>query len=99
MTVHQEPKRHFAHFRMTKESGVVNQVWLCGWIEIIGELWKQINKKIFKNGRIDHIEIFMMVQLKVWSWVTSKVRLASFSYSDWCLKPLVCMRSIKNNKG
>jgi len=36
-----------------------------------------------------------MAKLKDWSWVTSKVRLACFSYLDWCLEPLVCMRSIK----
>jgi len=44
---------------------------------------------------IDHIEIFTIVKLKVWLWVWSKVRLASFSYSDRCLEPLVCMKSIK----
>ena len=53
--------------------------------------------KIFKSGRIDHIEVFTMVQLKVWSWITLKVHLACFSYSDWCLNPLVCMKSIKKN--
>jgi len=62
---------------------------------IIGELWKQRNKKVFKNGRVDYIEVFTMVQLQVWSWITSKVRLTCFSYSGWCLKHLLCMRTVK----
>jgi len=43
------------------------------------ELWKQMNKKIFRNGNIDHIEIFMVAQqLKVWSWVIAKIRFNVF---------------------
>jgi len=90
---------HFTQFRLIEESVVVNRIWLCVWITIIGELWKHRNEKIFINGHINHLEIFSMVQFKVWSWVTSKVRLTCFSYSDWCLEPLVCMRSIKKYKG
>ena len=95
LIVHQETKMHFSQFRMVEESEVVNRIWLCMWITIIGELWKQRNKKIFRNGHIDHMEIFSRTQLKVWSWVTSNVCLSRFSYSNWCLKPLVCIRSIK----
>jgi len=97
--VHQETKMFFSQFRLMEESAVVNRIWLCVWIAVIGELWKHRNKKIFKNWRVDHSEIFSMAQLKVWSWVTVKVCLACFSYSDWCLEPLVCMRSIRKDKG
>ena len=93
---HYEPKKHFAQFRLTKESKVVNNIWSCVWITVIGELWKQRNKKIFRNKTIDHSEIFMMVQLEVWSWVTAKVRLTCFSYSNWCL---ACIRSVIKNSG
>lgn len=61
-TVHQKPKMHFSQFRMAKESEVVYEIWLCVWIAVIGELWKQRNKKIFRNGNIYHIEIFMVAQ-------------------------------------
>jgi len=62
-----DPKKHFTQFRLTKESEVVNNIWFCLWIAVVGELLKQRNKKIFRNGTIDHGEIFTMVQLKVWS--------------------------------
>jgi len=32
----------------------------CVWITVIGEMLKHRNKKIFRNGRIDHLEIFSM---------------------------------------
>ena len=44
-----------------KVSETVNQLWDCMWIIVVGELQKQRNKKIFKNDRIDHIEVFTMV--------------------------------------
>ena len=59
---------HFSQFRLIEESVVVNRIWLCVWITIIGDLWKHKNKKISKNEHIDHSKIFSMVQLKVWSW-------------------------------
>jgi len=83
-TIHHEPKMHFSQFRMIEESEFVNQIWLCVY-SIIGELWKQKNKKMFRNENVDHLEIFTMEQLNVWSSVTVKVRLTCFSYSDWCL--------------
>jgi len=95
-TDHWEPKKNtFLNFKMTRVNEVVNQIWGCMWITIVGKLWRHRNHKTFKNGRIDHIEIFTMSQLKVWLWFSSKVQLASFFYSDWCLEPLVCMKSIK----
>ena len=82
IVVHQESKMFFSQFRLIEEIIVVNRIWLCVWITFIGELWKYKNKEIFRNGRVDHLEIFSMAQLKVWSLVASKVRLACFSYSD-----------------
>jgi len=49
---------------------------------------------IFKDGVVDHYEILSLAQLKVWSWLSSKVSSAYFSYSDWCLAPLICLRHL-----
>jgi len=65
------------------------------WIAVVGELWNHRNRKVFRSGRVDHIEIFAMSQVKAWSWVVCKVRGAGFSFSDWCLEPMICMRSVK----
>lgn len=44
-----------------------NRVWECKWVANNGELWKYRNNFIFKNGEVDHVEIFTVIQLKVWS--------------------------------
>ena len=56
---------HFSQFMTAKESEVVNQIWLCVWRAVVGKLWKQRNKKIFRNENINHIEIFTVAQHKV----------------------------------
>jgi len=50
-----------------------------------------MNNVIFKGGVVGVLELFVLVQLKVWSWITSKSHSTYFSYSNWYLDPLVCM--------
>jgi len=69
------------------------------WIVVIGKIWKQRNLIIFKNGRVNGLEIFTLVQLKVWSWLTSRVNGVSFTYVQWCLDPLACLKSFKSKGG
>jgi len=63
---------------------------------VVGELWKHRNKRIFRDGRIDHNEIFTLAEVKAWSWIKSKAHGVCFSFSNWFLKPLVCMKSVKS---
>ena len=51
---------------------------------------------MFENGRVDLVEVFTVVQRKTWSWVTVKEKLVVFSYSNWCMEPLCCMRYLKD---
>ena len=60
-------------------------MWGCIWVVVIGEIWKQMNKVTLKNDRINHVEIYVMTQLKVWLWITCKKHLANFTYSEWCI--------------
>ena len=94
-TEHCDPKMHFSNFKISGMSKRVNQILGCVWVAVVADLWKHRNKSIFNSDRVNHIEIFIMVQVKVWSWVSFKVRRVSFSYSDWCLESLVCMISIR----
>jgi len=71
---------------MSNAPASVNEVW--------GVVWKHRNSVIFKGGVVDVLEAFILVQLKAWSWVTSKSQCAHFSFSDWCINPLVCMKMI-----
>jgi len=40
------------------------------------------------------LEVFVVAQRKVWTWITSKEKDAKLSYSDWCLKPTICMNFV-----
>jgi len=43
---------------------------------------------MFKNARANGIEVFTLVQVKVWSWITNKYSKATFAYLEWCLHPI-----------
>ncbi|KAK8470303.1 hypothetical protein PHAVU_004G108700, partial [Phaseolus vulgaris] len=76
LVLHCDAQMHFKMFKL---------------IGIVSEIWNHRNNVVFKNGRVDLVEVFTMVQRKIWSWVTVKERLVDFSYSYWCLEPLYCM--------
>lgn len=65
------------------------------WIAIVCEIWKHRNMCVFKNRRVDHIEVFLVAQRKVWPWITSKEKYAEFTYSEWCKEPMICMKHVK----
>ena len=89
-----EPKINFDQFRMSLSSETVNIVWNTIWVGVVSEIWNHRNNIIFKRGVVDASEVFALVQVKVWSWVSTNFRPASFSFSDWCLEPMVCMRLV-----
>jgi len=91
---HFEPKNNFDHFRMCPASETVNSVWNTIWVGVVSKIWNHRNSLIFKRGVADACEVFSLVQVRVWSWVSLNFRSASFSFSDWCLEPLLCMRLI-----
>jgi len=72
----------------------MNEVGGVIWITVVNEVWKHKNMVIFKGGVVDVRQAFALVQLKAWSWITSKSQSAHFSFSDWCIDPLVCMKMI-----
>jgi len=78
---------HLLQFNTSNASKYVNLVLESVWISVVREIWSHRNKVIFNDRVVNHSEIFSLAQLKAWSWVTSKVPYACFSYSDWCLAP------------
>jgi len=91
---HIEPESNFDLFRMSLSSESVNIVWNTIWIGAVSEIWNHRNYIVFQRGVADAFEVFVLVQVKVWSWVSTNFRLASFSFSDWCLELMVCMRLV-----
>ena len=91
---HIDPTANFDQFRLSLSSDSVNEVWSTIWVGVVSELWNHRNFVIFNRGVADALEVFTMVQAKIWSWISVKSRYVGLSYSNWCLKHFVCMRMI-----
>jgi len=70
---HHDSCFNFLQFKMCSAYESVNVVWERIWIVVVSEIWKHKNNVIFKGGVIDVSRMFTLVQLKVWSLVTSKI--------------------------
>ena len=89
------PHFHILQFNLCNAPNYVNLVLENVGIEVVSEFWCVRNNVIFKGGVMDHLETFSLALLKVWSWIFSKIPFVCFSYSDWCLEPLICLNSIQ----
>jgi len=95
LVLHCDAQKHFRMFKPIGLNHVVTRCWGGIWVGIVSEIWNHRNRVVFENGRVDLVEVFTVVQRKTWSWVIVTEKSAVFSYSDWCLKPLCCMRYLK----
>jgi len=84
----------FFQFGVCNVSCLVNDFWRAIWVGVVSEIWKHRNNVIFKKGKVDVSEVFAMIQVNVWSCIYSKTRGSLFSYSNWCLDLLACMRLV-----
>ena len=90
------PGSHFEQFKILGATTSVNLILGNVWIVLVSEIWRHKNNCLFNGGVVDYSEVFSLAQFKVWSCISSKVPSTSFSFSDWCLEPLVCMYSINS---
>jgi len=56
-------RNNFQHFNIVNLNRQQNLVWKGMWLAIIGEIWKQRNGVIFKQYKVDPIEIFGLAQV------------------------------------
>jgi len=91
---HNDPMLNFSQFRLCNVSALASEMWGVIWIAVVSELWKHRNNVIFNGGVVDGLEVAALVQVKTWSWITSKSLSGLFSFSEWCLEPLVCMTMV-----
>jgi len=87
------PGSHLEHFKILDAPNSVNLTMGNIWIALVSEIWRHMNNCLFKGGVVHHTEVFSLTQVKVWSWINSKIPSMSFSFSEWCLEPwYVCTR-------
>ena len=93
---HNDPLLNFSQFRLCNASASANEMWGVIWTAVVSELWKHRNNVIFNGGVVDGLEVVVLVQVKAWSWITSKSLSGLFSFFEWCLEPLVCMTMVSS---
>ena len=86
---------HFENFYLPQVSRKQNLLWKGVWATTVRCIWEQMNSIVFKQWVVDVEEIFQMVQLKSWLWLKHRGRSFSYSFVDWVLNPLICIRSYK----
>jgi len=86
-------KDHFESFYLMQMSYKQNFVWKGVWTAIVWSIWDQRNRTIFKQDSVDTEEIFHMAQLKTWLWLRYRMKSFNYSFSDWLLNPILCIKS------
>jgi len=76
-----------------------NLVWKGMWAAIVWCIWDQRNHIAFRQGKVDAEEIFQMAQLKTWLWMKHRMNVFNYSFSDWHLNPLICIKSVLRKEG
>jgi len=69
-------------------------LWRGLWIAIIWCLCEQRNRENSKDGKAD-AEVLHMAQLKIWTWMKNKIPAVKFSYTDWYLCPVECIKTLR----
>ncbi|ESW25685.1 hypothetical protein PHAVU_003G056800 [Phaseolus vulgaris] len=64
------------------------------WAATVWCIWDQRNHIVFRQGKVDTEEIFQMAQLKTWLWMKHRMNVFNYSFSDWNLNPLICIKSV-----
>ena len=85
--IHKDPLVIFLQFRLSQTSYLVNDVWRVIWVSVVSEIWKHRNFVIFDMGVVDVLEVFVLVQVNVGSWIYAKSRGAPFTYFNWNFEP------------
>jgi len=61
---------------------------------LLKEILNHRNKVVFKDGVVDHEEIFSLAWLKGWLWLKHNSPTISFSFSDSNFVLLKCLQSL-----
>jgi len=70
-----------------------NLVWKGVWAAIVRCIWDHRNLVVFKQGVVDAEEMFQKAQLKSWLWMKHKSNSFNYSFMDWFLNPMSCIKS------
>jgi len=92
---HNALQNHFNSFTLTQVSNKQEMVWKGIWAAIVRSVWEHRNLVVFKQGVVDAEEMFQQAQLKSWLWMKYRVCRFNYSFVEWVLNPMLCIKSYK----
>jgi len=92
---HYSVKEHFLRFCAFGMGKSGTGVWRVLWLTIVWSIWKLRNNIAFKNMVCDIVEVFFTIQTKTWAVIRVKFKNSFFSYSNWVIAPLECIKMLK----
>jgi len=93
---HNELNNHFESFCLVQLSKKQNMVWKGIWAALVRCIWEHRNAVVFKQSVVDAEEVLQQAQLKSWLWMKNKAHRFNYSFTDWILNPMLCIKSYNN---
>ena len=89
------PRNLFMHFACwsyeSNSSRSLKAFWLI-WHASVWSIWKERNAKIFKNQSKNYDEVVDDIKALSWVWSSSKLRIASCLFYEWCWNLRECLK-------
>ncbi|CAJ2677955.1 unnamed protein product [Trifolium pratense] len=86
---------HFLSFGSLVKSRKGNRIRHLIWLATTWCLWKLRNNVVFNGDLPDASKLVDDIKTFSWFWFKGRFgRKSSFSFSEWCLDPIVCLQSI-----
>ena len=92
---HNVLNNHFESFYLIQLSNKQNMVWKGIWAALVRCIWEHRNAVVFKQRVVDVEEVLQQAQLKSWLWMKNKANRFNYSFTDWILNPILCIKSYK----
>ncbi|XP_057452097.1 uncharacterized protein LOC130743896 [Lotus japonicus] len=71
-----------------------NQLFRVIWFAVVWMVWGRRNSVIFKGASWVEDEVFDGIQMRVWFWLTGRVKGFGFSVYEWLSNPILCLQSV-----
>lgn len=72
-----------------------NRVWRMFWFAIIWSIWLHRDELIFKDHSLDFCKVTDLIKVRVWSWCKAFFKMDCFSFNDWCINLVLCIKSVR----
>ncbi|GKV47542.1 hypothetical protein SLEP1_g54439 [Rubroshorea leprosula] len=82
----------FENFGEWSKETRTRQGWDCIWSAVVWTVWLARNQNLFQHKEVNARKMFELIQLRSFIWVKARNDRYAFTFSDWLLNPVECMK-------